>query len=248
MRASEPGCLASAGRYSFRTIDAGTFQVGLMVMESICCARSGLGMLGLPMTTRVVHTCRPSWITLSVKSGSLTSTRELRDVAMVPAPSLHVGDDGVDAAVVRRIELLDRQRVEIAGRRQFVLALKLFHGFGKFLVIAQIGRLTGNTEPLAQLRHAGIFHRALAVKGEHRTRRDFVASAAGRLAAQLRQRGLEFLIGLVRRAELIERLAGVGRLGDGRQHLCRIGRTLRQRDVVLPDQAMGTRPACTCRA
>ena len=78
MRASAPGSLASAGRYSFRTIDAGTFQVGLMVMESICCASSGLGMLGLPITTREVHTCRPSWITLRVKSGSLTSTRDLQ--------------------------------------------------------------------------------------------------------------------------------------------------------------------------
>ena len=120
MRASVPGSFASAGRYSFCTIEGGTFQVGLMVMESICCARSGLGMLGLPMTMRVVHSCRPSCSTLSVKSGSLTSTRDLRELARVPAPALHVGDDGVDAAVVRGIEFLDRPRVEIAGRRQIV--------------------------------------------------------------------------------------------------------------------------------
>ena len=78
MRASAPGSLASAGRSSFRTIDAGIFQVGLMAMGSIGRASSGLGMLGLPITTREVHTCRPSWITLRVKSGSLTSTRDLR--------------------------------------------------------------------------------------------------------------------------------------------------------------------------
>ena len=117
------------------------------------------------------------------------------DVARVPAPALHVGDDGVDAAVIRGIELLDRPRVEIAGRRQIVAALKFLHGFGELLIVAQIGRLAGNTEPLAQLRHAGIFHRVLAVEGEHRTRRDLVACAAGRLAAQFRQRGLELLIG-----------------------------------------------------
>ena len=43
----------------------------------------------------------------------------------------------------------------------------------------------------------------------------------------------------MRRAEFIERLAGVGRLGDGRQHHGRIGRALRQPDIVLSDQAMG---------
>ena len=49
IRASVPGSLASAGRYSFRTIEAGTFQVGLMEMESICCARS-LGADVVPVT------------------------------------------------------------------------------------------------------------------------------------------------------------------------------------------------------
>ncbi len=70
------------------------------------------------------------------------------------------------------------------------------------------------------------------------TGRDFVACAAGRPAAQLRQRGFELLIVLVRRAELIERLAGVVRLDDGRQHQGRIGRALRQRDVGLSHLTM----------
>jgi hypothetical protein len=36
--------------------------------------KSGVGMLGLPMTMRVVHTCAPSCITVSMKSGWLTIT------------------------------------------------------------------------------------------------------------------------------------------------------------------------------
>ena len=105
---------------------------------------------------------------------------------MVPAPAFHVGDDGIDAAVVRGIELLDRASIEIAGRRQIVAPLIFFDGLGKFLIIAQIGGLAGNTKPLAQLRHAGIFHRALAVEGEHPTRREPVACTAGRPAGAAR--------------------------------------------------------------
>src|SRR5262245_1583856 len=74
MRDSTVGSCASAGRYSLCTIEGGTCQVGLMVMNFIVSLRSGVGMLGLPMTIRVVHTCAPSCITLSVKSGWLTTT------------------------------------------------------------------------------------------------------------------------------------------------------------------------------
>src|ERR1700758_2072660 len=74
MRASTVGSCASAGRYSLYTIDGGTCQVGLMVMYFIVSLSSGVGMLGLPMTIRVVHTWLPPCITLSVKSGWFTST------------------------------------------------------------------------------------------------------------------------------------------------------------------------------
>src|SRR5258707_6306294 len=74
MRASTVGSCASAGRYSLCTIEGGTFQVGLMVMYFMVSLKSGVGMLGLPITIRVVQTWAPLCITLSVKSGWLTST------------------------------------------------------------------------------------------------------------------------------------------------------------------------------
>ena len=73
MRSSTVGSCASAGRYSLRTIDCGTVQVGLTVRYFIVSLSSGVAMLGLPITMRVVHTCPPLCITLSVKSGRLTS-------------------------------------------------------------------------------------------------------------------------------------------------------------------------------
>jgi len=50
-------------------MDCGTVQVGLTVMNFIVSLSSGVAMLGLPITTRVVHTWPPLCITLSVKSG-----------------------------------------------------------------------------------------------------------------------------------------------------------------------------------
>src|ERR1019366_9852693 len=74
MRSSTVGSCASAGRYSLCTIDCGTCHVGLTVMDFIVSLSIGVGMLGLPITIRVVHTSVPLFITLSVKSGWLTST------------------------------------------------------------------------------------------------------------------------------------------------------------------------------
>src|SRR5262249_3458613 len=43
----------------------------------------------------------------------------LAEVARIPAPALHIGDDEVDRLVARRtVELLDRLGVEVAGGRQ----------------------------------------------------------------------------------------------------------------------------------
>src|ERR1700738_1228225 len=74
MRSSTVGSWASAGRYSLCTIEGGTCQVGLTVMYFIVSLRRGVGMLVLPITTRVVQTCAPLCITHSVKSGWLTTT------------------------------------------------------------------------------------------------------------------------------------------------------------------------------
>src|SRR5215472_13269317 len=74
MRSSTVGSCASAGRYSLCTIDGGTCQVGLIVMYFIVSLSSGVGVLGFPITIRVVHAWAPLCITLSVKSGRLTST------------------------------------------------------------------------------------------------------------------------------------------------------------------------------
>ena len=167
-------------------------------------------------------------------------------VAVVPAPALHIGDDGIDATVVRWIEFVDRASIQIASRRQIVAPLIFLDGLSKFLIVAQIAGLAGNTKPLAQLRNAGIFHRTLAVEGEHPTRCDHVAGTASRFAAQLRQRGLELLIVLVRRAELIERLAGVVPLGYGRQHHGWIGRAFGSAMLSSRTRCEGIRPACKC--
>ena len=59
MRESTVGSCASAGRYSFCTIDGGTFQVGLTVMYFIDAVRIGVGLSGLPTTMRVFQTCAP---------------------------------------------------------------------------------------------------------------------------------------------------------------------------------------------
>ena len=59
-RASTVGSRASAGRYSLWTIEGGTFQVGLTVMYFMSALMIGVGMVGLPSTTLVIHTCWPS--------------------------------------------------------------------------------------------------------------------------------------------------------------------------------------------
>src|SRR4029078_13150393 len=66
------GSLARAGRYSFRMIEGGTFQVGLIVMYFIVSASRGVAYSpGLPTTIRVDHAVRPRLITLSVYTGKL---------------------------------------------------------------------------------------------------------------------------------------------------------------------------------
>src|SRR5262249_27553364 len=74
------------------------------------------------------------------------------DVAVVPAPAFHVGDDSIDAAVVRGIELFDRASIQIAGRRQIVAPLIFFDGFSEFLIIAQIGSPRGVAAAPSQAR------------------------------------------------------------------------------------------------
>ena len=65
--ASAPGSRASAGRYSFRMIDGGTFQVGLTVMYFIVSVSSGVAWPpGLPTTILVVQMGLPSLTTFSV--------------------------------------------------------------------------------------------------------------------------------------------------------------------------------------
>ncbi len=60
MRASAPGSRCSAGRYSFRMIEGGTFQVGLTVMNFIVSLMSGVACAPtLPTTMRVDHTVLP---------------------------------------------------------------------------------------------------------------------------------------------------------------------------------------------
>src|SRR5687767_4747591 len=66
-RDSAPGSRASAGIYSLRMIDGGTFQVGLTVMYFIVSVSKGVEYSpGLPTTIRVVHAVAPLWTTLSV--------------------------------------------------------------------------------------------------------------------------------------------------------------------------------------
>ena len=83
-------------------------------MYFIVSLSSGVGMLGLPITMRVVHTCPPSCITLSVKSGWLTIHMRLAEVARIPAPALHVGDDGLDLARASPAPGLARSSASIA--------------------------------------------------------------------------------------------------------------------------------------
>ena len=74
MRESTVGSCASAGRYSFCTIEGGTFQVGLTVMYFIVAVRIGVCKCGLPTTMRVDQCRFPSFITRSAYSGMLTIT------------------------------------------------------------------------------------------------------------------------------------------------------------------------------
>src|SRR6266480_2818620 len=53
IRSSAIGSCCSAGRYSFCTIEGGTFQVGFMVMHFIGSLNSGVGIVGLPVTILV---------------------------------------------------------------------------------------------------------------------------------------------------------------------------------------------------
>ena len=131
------------------------------------------------------------------------------EIARVPAPALHVGHDHVDRLVARRaVELLDRLRIDIAGDRQLVGALEFLHRFRELGVVFEVGGIAGEAELLAQQRDARIFHRRLGIELEQRAVGDHLARVA--LAAHLRELSLEPLIGFVRRAELLERLAGVG--------------------------------------
>ena len=107
MRASTVGSCCSAGRYSLCTIDGGTFQVGLTVMYFIVSVSSGVAMRRLadhdpggPERRAVLAS------PCSVKSGMLTIDIGLAEIARIPAPALHVGEDDVDLlARGRAVEL-----------------------------------------------------------------------------------------------------------------------------------------------
>jgi len=88
MRSSTVGSCASAGRYSWLTIDGGTFQVGLTVMYFISAVMIGVGISGLPMTIRVVHTCLPLCITRKVKSGRLKALGVTGATRTAQAPAI----------------------------------------------------------------------------------------------------------------------------------------------------------------
>ena len=161
----------------------------------------------------------------------------LAEIARIPAPALHIGDDGVDLLVARRtIELLDGLRIEIAGDRQFVGALEFLHRLGELGVVSEVGGIPGQAELVAQQRNARVFHRSLGVELEQLAVGDLFGTRG--LGAHLREHGLELLVALVGRAEFVERCGGVGGLGELGEDLRRIGRLLRQLDV-LADAGIG---------
>src|SRR6185312_4956898 len=79
MRESTVGSCASAGRYSLCTIDGGTCQVGLTVMNFIVSLSSGVGMHHPEREVRLVD-----------------DHMRGAEVARIPAPALHVGEDRLD--------------------------------------------------------------------------------------------------------------------------------------------------------
>ena len=98
MRDSASGSRASAGRYSLRMIDGGTFQVGLTVMYFIVSVSSGVACSpGLPTTILVVHTVLPFLDDLQRVVGDIDHHVGRAEIVRHPAPALHVGDDGVGA-------------------------------------------------------------------------------------------------------------------------------------------------------
>src|SRR6516164_9110677 len=142
MRASTPESRLCAGRYSLCTIEGGTCQVGLTVMCFIVSLSSGVCLLTSPITIFVVQTWAPLCMTLSVKSGSLTST----------------------------------------------CALPKSRGYQR-----QRSMLTMMVSICRSCPEEGV---------------------GARLAAQLREHRLKSAISFLRRAERVERIGGIGSIGD----------------------------------
>src|SRR5262249_15662089 len=130
----------------------------------------------------------------------------------------------------RTVELLDGLRIEIAGDRQLVGALKFLHRLGKLGVVSEVGRIAGEPELVPQQRNPRVFHRGLGVELEQLAVGDLFGVDG--LAAHLREHGLELLVALVWRAEIVERGVGVGGVGDLGEDIRRIRGLLRQLDVV----------------
>ncbi len=134
----------------------------------------------------------------------------LAEVARHPAPPLHGGEHGVESpGAARRIQRLDGRAVQLAGDLDVVGFLEFADRHGKGGVVVGIG-LGRQAKPLAHLRHAGIRHHgflALVVAdvAQHRTVADAGRLVLGGLIAQLRELGLERLIGRLRRIECFER-------------------------------------------
>ena len=145
IRASTVGSCASAGRYSLRTIDGGTFQVGLTVMNFIVSVSIGVAVVGLPTTTRVCQ------ISLAVLHHPQRVVRDVQhdvgiaEIARQPAPALHIGDDGVDhigAARRRRHAIEAAQRAPGRSGRPGLIRSRLLVVLdrgGERIVVAQVG-------------------------------------------------------------------------------------------------------------
>ena len=120
------------------------------------------------------------------------------------------------------VKLSNRSQIQVARRGQAVRSLEFFDRFRELGIVAQIGSLALEPKPLAQLRHAPVFHLVLAGVGENRPLRQLFSGGA-RLVPHGCEHRLEPAIGLVRRAELLQRRPGIRGLCQLAQDLLAIG-------------------------
>src|SRR5262245_65088275 len=89
------------------------------------------------------------------------------EIARVPAPAFHVGDDEIDLPVLNRgVERLDCARIEAASFRQFVRLLELSHRRRERSIVGEVGGFPGKSQLLAQEGHARILCRSFRVELE----------------------------------------------------------------------------------